>query len=459
MVAVTGLRRDLPLAAMVATAAGAVVAAGAAGAPFGRPLIVAALAIVTAALACLRFEAFVLALIVVRPSLDALTPVGGGGTGSIATWLGWLFVCTAVTWLLVQSVPVPVPSSRLLVAAWSALAGVAGASALVSSAPGPAFEEAARIAAVALVAAVVHRMVTDVAALGRLLAALLLAAVLPVAVALFQAATGDGRLVMDAVRVRGTFLHPNSLAVFLAFVLVTCCAALFHVAGPFRLSLAVLGLGAAAALLATLSRGAWIAALTGLAVVLALRAPRLLPALVALVVVGLLVSPSLGRRISHVGQERHLSGAPGDSLVWRVDYWRRAVPLAGRSPVLGLGPGAVERHMEEGKPPHSDPVRVAVELGVAGLAAYGALLCGLVRVARRCLRVATGPVASSVALASAGAVAAFLVLSLVANLMSQVAVMWGLAALLGGAAAVPRLLGDQSRMEDGPECAVGVAGP
>lgn len=437
MVAFGALTRPIPATAPVGAAAtGAVVALAASG----RTWVVAV--VVTAGmvgLALWRFEGFVLALLVARPAIDALAP-GGAGSSSPAGAIGWLFVCGAVTWLLVQRRPAPTPASPLLGPAWLALGAAAVASALSAPDRSAALDEAGRFVAVALMVPVVNRLAADAAALKRIVAALLLAAAVPVTVALGQAWTGRGAVYVDGIlRARGTFLHPNSLAIFCVVSIALGLASGVHLRGWPRAGAAAIAAGSAGALLVSYARGAWLGALVAAGVVLGLRSLKALPALAIAVGVLAVAAPSLGDRVAQAAEDRFVSGEPGNSLVWRVDYWGRIFPLATERPLLGLGPGAVERRMAEGKPPHNDPLRIVAELGLVGSVAYSAVLVGLAQTAARAWRGARRPIEIVVASAAAGATAAFGLLSVVSNLISQVVVMWELTALVAVAGAVPRV--------------------
>ena len=91
---------------------------------------------------------------------------------------------------------------------------------------------------------------------------------------------------------------------------------------------------------------------------------------------------------------------------------------------MGIGLKMVSTTVEEQKAPHNDFVRVFVELGILGLAAYCWLLIGIGRIAVRALRATTDGLSRGVAVGFAGCAASFLVISIVSNLISQVVVVW-----------------------------------
>ena len=89
--------------------------------------------------------------------------------------------------------------------------------------------------------------------------------------------------------------------------------------------------------------------------------------------------------------------------------------LAG-NPVTGIGLTGVEAGLTTAVPPHNDFLRVFVETGLVGLAAYVALLATMAWVAWRCARRAPTPLGRAVGVAATGCVAAFLWLSVSSNL-------------------------------------------
>ena len=88
------------------------------------------------------------------------------------------------------------------------------------------------------------------------------------------------------------------------------------------------------------------------------------------------------------------------------------------------------------KQPHNDFVRAYVELGAIGLMAYILLLIAMARVAVRGVRDARAGWQRGVAVGFAGCFVAFVLVSLVANVMSQAVVLWYLFAFAACAAAV-----------------------
>lgn len=128
---------------------------------------------------------------------------------------------------------------------------------------------------------------------------------------------------------------------------------------------------AAWALVVSQTRSAWIGALLGLAVILVLRAPRLLFVLGGVVAAALLVRPSAITERLTVGDA---------SSVDRYYMWQAGVDMVLDRPVFGQGPGMIQvvyprYRWPEAKNPgqphlHNNPLEIAAERGLPGLAFF-----------------------------------------------------------------------------------------
>jgi O-antigen ligase len=191
----------------------------------------------------------------------------------------------------------------------------------------------------------------------------------------------------------------------------------------------------------TYTRSSWMALVVGLLVVGWLQSKKLVA---ALVVVGLgicLFVPSVVERFADLTQDNGPSTAltgEGNSLAWRFAYWSDVVNLASDNPVSGIGLRVTEEISGGEKQPHNDFVRAYVEMGAIGLMAYILLLTAMARVAARGVRDARAGWERGVAVGYAGCFVAFVLVSLVANVMSQAVVLWYLFAFAACAAAVGR---------------------
>jgi len=405
-----------------------------------------------AVLAVRRPEVLVLLALTVRASLDISKL--GTGTGGVEPSVG-LGLLVSLTALVVVAVPRRGPATDGLAPFAKALVALLAAaviSVLGARQPGDALLEVARLGSTVAMAVLLDRLVIDGAAVRRVLVAVYASALLPLAFAAGQVVgIGSPREIGGFARIQATFLHPNPFAIYCTFLVVFGVALLPAVHGWARRWLVVIVACLGVGLFLTYARGAWIAAVVGVVTVGLVRGSRkVVLAIVAVVVLVLLVVPSASARFSDVGSEDRASGVPSNSLSWRVAYWRDAVELAEQNPLSGIGIDMVSVAFVEAVPPHNDYVRVFVEMGVIGALAYLAVLGALFGVARRARRCATGPLGRAVADGHAGVVAAFVVLSLSANVLSQVVLMWYLVALTSVAVAVGRGIHVEGRHRPSP---------
>ncbi|TMQ91780.1 O-antigen ligase family protein [Actinomadura soli] len=460
-------------AAALAVNTGAGIASGAGRASIVAPLAVAAVALL-GLLALIRFAAFVLAVLLVRTALDAakldgeLNTTGEAASSAVPGWLdpgailGVGFAVIGVAWLAAQPprrartrTVMALPAAAVAMVAASALSLVGGRA--TGTAAGVAAGEVMRLAAMAVMLLVVERLVSDDQHRRvPLLAAVVASAVAPVATTVYQVGTGNGLLdVHGILRPHGTFWHPNVLGVYSALMLTVAVALLPRLSGRLglnpRTGLVLLTCGLAVALVASHTRGAWLAAVAGLAVVAVLTGRRLLLVLGVAVLLPPLALPSVRARLTDAAGSA--PGAPESSLTWRFEHWGQVLDLIGGNPVTGLGPGAARTAL--GKEVHNDYLRALAETGFVGLLAYLALLAAFVLTARAALQAtadlqastdlqgSAGPLQEGaldrgVAAGFAGAVAVLAVFAIADNVMTTVAVQWYVAALAGIALAIIR---------------------
>jgi hypothetical protein len=184
-------------------------------------------------------------------------------------------------------------------------------------------------------------------------------------------------------RVNSLFFDPNIYGRFLVLVMLALAAVLLWERRPRTVALAVAALVVLwGGLLLTLSQSSFAALLAGLFVLAALRYPaaKVLPSIVAMVVVGLvlvLAFPSALRL--DLGNTKSLD----DATSGRYELMRGGVELARDRPLFGWGSGSFpQQYLEHGFGARSDavsashtiPLTVAAEQGVIGLAVYLALL-------------------------------------------------------------------------------------
>jgi putative inorganic carbon (HCO3(-)) transporter len=400
-----------------------------------------------AALAYARFEWFLLVALVIRAGLDAFKAGSGtlqpqpGSSGVAAGALGLLFIGAAAVWLVTQRRSGrPVGESALSKAIFVLILAC-----LLSVATSPdrfaSLSEAARIVATVLMFVVLESLLVDHHQVRRVVVACFASAVLPLVAAGYQIATGQGVVQPDGLsRLRGTFLHPNSFALYLALLLLVSLGLYRHVGRRQRLALLAFAAVAAPALVLTYSRGVWVATAVGVLTIGLLQSRRALLTVGVAVVMLAVAIPSLLGRLTDLEESRSVAGTPGNSLVWRMEYWRTTLELAKANPVTGIGLNMTERSTREAKITHNEYLRAQVEMGLVGLLAYLGFVVALVATSRRALAAKVTGAPRGLAVGFAGCVAAFVVVGLGANLVSQLAVLWYFFAIAAAAVAVTRQL-------------------
>jgi O-antigen ligase len=130
--------------------------------------------------------------------------------------------------------------------------------------------------------------------------------------------------------------------------------------------------------------------------------------------------------------------------VWRIQYWQQVLTLQD-NPLLGIGFKEVELTNAAAKAPHNDPIRVYVETGMIGLAAYVWLLVRLGVEARTSLRRAPRGLPRGLAVAFAASWTGFVVLSLTANVITQLVILWYFVTIVALATASSRFAPAEAR--------------
>lgn len=199
-------------------------------------------------------------------------------------------------------------------------------------------------------------------------------------------------------RAVGIFAQPNELGLFSAVLLVVAVGVgLSAATTPVRLLCLVSGGLLLTALGLSLSRGAWLGGLAGLAA-LAVLVPHTRRALAWVVAAGagagtVLAAVGVGPLADVVARVASVSESTSNPYDQRPLIWAEAARLYAEAPVLGHGPGgftevAASDALRVGAfldvdHAHQLFLNVAVELGTAGLVALVGLMAGLLVLVRR----------------------------------------------------------------------------
>lgn len=218
---------------------------------------------------------------------------------------------------------------------------------------------------------------------------------IPAVIALRQLATHTGLEVAGQIRSNGTFVHPNSAAIF--FAIATTVSLWRYLDNGRRRSDALLATLFAAALIATFSIDGLITLLVMLMAFGALRPGSIRVKLggfaaAGLVILAFLATPLGAERIASETSTNVTTaerGVPNSSFAWRLYKWQSLLPEWERSPIFGQGLGvtvtseATSADRLAGFVPHNEYLRYLVETGVLGLTillwSLGILIRALVR--------------------------------------------------------------------------------
>ena len=381
-------------------------------------------------LAAYRFEYFVLAILGVRASLDA-AKIGGGSidaTGAVSV----LFIAAAAFWLLAQRRDENAPPSATAALMPPLIAFVAAAALglLISHDPLASAIEWVRLGTIVAIVAVLGRILRDERMLRLCIVAVLGSAIVPLMVAALQSTHGAGAVNAEGLdRIRGTFQHSNPFASYLSLMIALAVAIFPHVTRGWKILLVPYVAACSGLLILTYTRGAWVALVAALIVIGILQDRRVLYLLIAGLVALALLVPSIGVRLSDLSQQEKVTGAPGNSLVWRFGYWKQVLAMQ-TNPLVGIGLKEVELTAPSEVPPHNDLVRVYVETGIAGLAAYLWLSVVLWMESWRAWRRAPAGLPRGLAVGAMASLAGVMMLSLVANVITQLVILWYFFAIL-----------------------------
>lgn len=417
---------------------------------FVMPLAVA-LALVLGLLAITRFDAYVLVLLAARASLDLAKLSEGRGGGGLtraidpAGLLGIQFTLLATFWLAAQYKGRTLEPPSPLTQALAVFLVACGLSLISSRNLLPSTIELSRLLTAVVMFVVLEQLMANPILLRRGLMAVYASALFPLAFTTFGFLTGNPRNEGKGgfLRIMGPFNQSNTFGRYLMLLTVFGVALWPHLEPRLKRWMTGILAGCAVCLPLTYTRSAIIGAGLGLLVVGMLQSKRLILGLVLAGLLAVALVPQLGSRFSQLAEPSGSATQSGNSFQWRLDYWSEVVTLARRSPVWGIGLGQTQRITEAEKQPHNDVLRAFVETGIVGLAGYLLILAAMGRVAYLALAT-TEPsrrevsIRRGVAVGFAGCVVAFISVSLVANVITNVVNLWYFLTFAAAASCVAR---------------------
>ncbi|MGH9123789.1 MAG: O-antigen ligase family protein [Acidimicrobiales bacterium] len=453
------------LAATLAVVSGIGVVAGGSKAQIVTPIAVG-VGVLLGLLAITRFKMFVLLVLALRASVD-ITRVSGHSAGSTATngaakagdpstILALVLIVTAIVWLLAQfrregRLPTLRVRQVLLLFFVSGLLSI-----LASSNPGPSAVQALRLLAVVMMYIVAEQLAREEVNRRQLVVACFASSLFPLLLTAEGFATGHPRSELKGTftRIIGTFTQSNDFGIYLMFLIIMGVAVYPHLERRWRWPMRILLVGWTGCCVLTYTRSALIGVVLGLLVIGIFQSKRILLIMAIGAVVALALVPALASRFTSLTQANNVQVVNGkvalnqNSLSWRFNYWTQILPLANRSPVIGIGLGETQYSTTQTKQPHNDYVKAYVETGVAGLLAYVLLQITLLTMTNKARKKALrGTWDYGVAVGALGCCVAFLAVSFVANVIGSVVNVWYLFVFVAAAVApmLPRVPLDDAK--------------
>lgn len=277
----------------------------------------------------------------------------------------------------------------------------------------------------------IYVMVVDLMRTERerrwLLRVIVLSAVIPLCVGLYQFFTDTGdKSTADLNRILGTFVHPSPYAFYLAQIFPLALVLFIHA----QSRLARVGLGVmiplmAFSIYATQTRGAWIGLVVMVAVFMWFRARWsliLIPVMLAAAYVG---DPGVRSRIAEATAGTCESETYcQSSVLWRTKQWQAASDIASLPQLATIGAGQRAVYVSLGEFTHNEYVRLIVETGLIGFGTTVVLYVSLFNITRRGYRDADTEYKRDIMLAFMMAFAARVVMSGADNILVITVIEW-----------------------------------
>lgn len=401
-----------------------------------------------------KLEYGLLALLVLRPLIDAFTSYTVISIRSISLNMNAVLAILVCGWGLLMLIKHHVPVRSMPGANWLlAFLGVATLSLLVSLDWFTSITELLRLSSIVvmyLLAA--HLARNDSHYIVHVIHAVMLGAIVPIALALYQLVTLSGWNI-DGIsnRIYGTFGHPNVLGFYMVLLLGLLIMKYFFTPSAHRsLVYPWFMVAGGIALLFTYTRGAWLGLLVyGLVLGVVQYRTALFTTVVTMGAVVVLVVLGNGFIVNvfnvniydiPVVQRLVSSNEETGSINWRVRVFETMLPKVFARPVLGYGFGNFVTLRQQGDlglfddpEAHNDYLRIAIETGLLGLAVYIGLIVSFLRQAiHNYLVWPKGSWQKQYSLGAIALVISIYTMSTGDNLLQGTAVMWAFMASLAG---------------------------
>jgi O-antigen ligase len=417
---------------------------------FGENFI---LSVATAIFYCVFLIAFIkpkaglLLILLVRPCLDYFTNLNFNLFGNSINLAGAFAVMTIAFSLFVIVKNLGRLEKVQLLLPWIIFILAMAATVPISMNASSSMTELARLLSILMIFISASLLIKDAKDLADLIKALVLSALLPSILAIWQYFTHTGLTIpLEGVynRVYGTFAHPNLLAFYLLLAL-TLCFLVFLASDKQKVS--ILSYGALAGIFLvtlgfTYTRSAWLGLLL---VVLLLGVTRYR----AFLIVSLILLSLSYFSIENINQRisAFSSHDPGSSINWRINLWKDGMSYTSQRPIMGYGAGTSKELILKKRGPeagssdaHNDYLRVLLEGGLLGLTAFGLLTMALLKKLLTIYKLEIRPRLKSLSFVCLVMFIGFCLIAFGDNILANTALQWAMWALFGGLMSAQRRL-------------------
>lgn len=281
-----------------------------------------------------------------------------------------------------------------LVTPFAVFVGVTFIGIAVSPSRGEALEDWLRI----LSAFLIYVMVVDLMRTERerrwLLRIIVLSAIIPLTVGLYQFATDTGDHSTPGFnRILATFVHPSPYAFYLLQIFPLALLLFVHAQSRLaRVGLAVMLAVMVFSIYQTQTRGAWIGLLVMVAVFMWFRARWTLLFIPLLLAAAYIGDSGIRNRVNEATSGSCESTTYcQSSVLWRTKQWQAASEIPNPVELVTVGAGLRSVVFTLDEYTHNEYVRLLVETGVVGLTATVVLYVSLFNITRRGFQSAETP--------------------------------------------------------------------
>jgi O-antigen ligase len=371
----------------------------------------------------------VLALLLVRATLDVTTTVpllsaSGSSNVNANALMSLLVVALGLSHIAINRIDIwRIP----LVKPFAAFVAITFVSIAVAPDHNRALQDWLRIFGTLMVYVLCVDLMRDRRDRRWLLRVVLLSAVVPLVLGVYQYFTDTGDHGTSGFnRIIGTFVHPSPYAFYLVQLVPLALVIFMHTRSRLaRVALIVMIPALMFSIYATQTRGAWVGVVAMIIVFLWVRA-RWTMVFVPFVLGAMFFAvPSVRARISEINSGTCESAAYcQSSVLWREKQWQDAVHVASLPELATVGAGLGAVDVTLGNFTHNEYVRLLVETGVLGLVATVVLYKGLFDITLKGYREGATPYERDLMLAFMMALIARFVMAAADNILVLVVLEW-----------------------------------